>query len=112
MKRIAFLPLLLMPLVASGCAAMMNGPRSGASAGQVSSCEARADEIYALRHPADAMQANDEASAVGSPFSGAIGRSEPQLLAGQHARDQLVTQCLNGQTGEATTTIQRPKTSP
>lgn len=112
MKRILFLPLVLTPLVVCGCAAMTNGPRSSASAGQMSACQARADEIYALRHPTDAMQANNEANSVGSPFSGAIGRSEPQLLAAQHARDQLVTQCLNGQTGEATTTVRRPKTTP
>lgn len=110
MKRFALYAVLAVaPAVLGGCAAMNNGPRSTATNEQLDACSSRADEIYALRHPGDTMRADDEATAVGSPFSGAVGRSQPQLLAGQHSRDALMTECLNGQTGTATIDVKRPR---
>lgn len=110
MKRLAlYAAIAVAPAVLGGCATMTNGPRASATNEQLDACSSRADEIYALRNPADAMQGDNEASSVGSPFSGPVGRSQPQLLAGQHARDALVTQCLNGQTGTATINVKRPR---
>ncbi|MDE2333996.1 MAG: hypothetical protein KGK10_05605 [Rhodospirillales bacterium] len=109
MKRF-LVPLLLAPLVLGGCTTSFGGgPRAGATREQIDACEARADEIYALRHPADTMRADNEAAALGSPFSAGTGRSETQLLAGRHAREALVNDCLNGQTGTAPTNVKRPK---
>jgi hypothetical protein len=106
------LPLFLAPLALGGCATTFSGPRSGATAQQLDACESRADEIYALRNPSDAMRADNEAGAIGSPFSGATGRSAPDLLAGQHSREKLVNQCLNGQTGTAPDSAPRPPAPP
>jgi hypothetical protein len=106
------LPLFLAPLAFGGCATTFSGPRGGATAQQLDACESRADEIYALRNPSDAMRADNEAGSIGSPFSGATGRSVPDLLAGQHAREKLVNDCLNGQTGTAPTSVPRPPAPP
>lgn len=111
MKRSIFL---FGPLLATlaGCAAMYTGPRSSATEQQLRACETQADQIYALRHPDATYQSDTEASGVGSPFSGAIGRSTPQLLAGQHSRSELVNQCLNGQTGTTPINVKRVKQQP
>jgi hypothetical protein len=110
MKRIliGLAPLMLSPLLLGGCATTFSGPRNSATAKQIDACEARADEIYGLRNPGATMQSDAEAGSVGSPFSGATGRSQAQLLAGRHAREQLVNECLNGQTGTAPTNVPRP----
>ncbi len=99
-------------LALGGCAAMYTGPRSSATEQQIRACETQADQIYALRHPNATYQSDTEATGVGTPFSGAIGRSTPQLLAGQHSRSELVNQCLNGQTGTAPINVKRPKPQP
>lgn len=95
------------PLALAGCASF-SGPRNSATEQQIDACETRADEIYALRNPTDTMQADNEASAIGSPFSGMTGRNQADLLAGQHSREQLVNDCLNGQTGTAPIDVKRP----
>jgi hypothetical protein len=110
MKRILFrlAPLVLAPPLLGGCTTTFSGPRSSASAKQIEACEARADEIYALRYPAATMQSDVDAGSVGTPYSGATGRSQAQVLAGRHSREQLVNECLNGQTGTAPTNVPRP----
>jgi hypothetical protein len=110
MKRILFRlsPLILPPLLLGGCATTFAGPRNAATSSQIEACEARADEIYALRNPAATMQSDVEAGSVSAPYSGATGRSQAQLLAGRHSREQLVNECLNGQTGTAPTNVPRP----
>lgn len=108
-------PLVLAPLVLAplaGCAMSFAGPRNGATQEQVNACESRADEIYALRHPADTIRSDNEAAALGSPFSAGTGRSQTELLAGQHSREALVNACLNGQTGTSSTNVKRPKPQP
>lgn len=110
MKRPIWIPAILAaPLILGGCSSFTSGPRATATNGQMDACSSRADEIYTLRHPGDAMQADTDDADSGSPFSGAVGRSQAQVLAGQYARDKLVTQCLNGQTGTATINVKRPQ---
>lgn len=112
MKRTLLFPFVLLPVALGGCAVSFSGPRNSATSGQIAACEARADEIYGMRNPAAAMQSDVEAGSVGSPFSGATGRSQAQLLAGRHSREELVNECLNGQTGTAPTNVPRPRATP
>lgn len=105
MKRILLI-LAMLPLAA--CAGAFSGPRNAATAKQMDACQRRADEIYAMRNPGDRYRADAEAGGIGSPFSGPTGRSTPDLLGGRHAREQIVNDCLNGQTGTAPTTTTRP----
>jgi hypothetical protein len=87
----------LMALALAGCA-VGGGTPSRSSAVREAACRQRADEVYDRQNRADVYRTDNFVSSTrDAPFGGSgLRGSISDGLPGQYARDQILSDCLNG----------------